>query len=145
MLESCCCRFCRYSGSQVSHVYLAFEVLVCICIGQQAAGATPDPTPALSPSPDPNRVTLPTAPLGSLPINFGSASNANATATAIPPVAAVGAQSPEPAAAAAAPSPAAQGNVTEPLLSPASNLTLPNTPIEDLPISFRFGAIPAGR
>ena len=71
--------------------------VVCICAGQQSMGSTPDPSPTLSPPSPLNGSTLPTAPLSSLPINFGSSPIANRTAIPLQAVAA-----PAPAAAVTA-------------------------------------------
>ena len=108
----------------------------------------PDPSPTTSP-PLLNGSTLPTAPLASLPINFGSPPNANGTA--FPPQAiaapapgpsanAVAAQPPE----ASAPGILPAGSATAPALPPPQNLTLLNTPLRELPVFFNSGVSPVG-
>ena len=131
--------------------------------GQQGTSsvADHDPTPAETPSPSSAGGTLPTAPLASLPINFGSSPNTRGTNGT---VVNSGLASASPAANATGPgmqllpeSRAADGKAPAPgpglAVSPAANMTqsasahditVLNTPLSDLPVSFNPGASPAG-
>lgn len=121
----------------------------CVSAGQQPSGTAPHPSPTVGPTLL-NGSTLPTAPLASLPINFRS--SPNASETVVPPQAiaalapgpsanAVAAQPPE----ASAPGLLPAGSATAPALPPSQNLTLLNTPLRELPVSFNSGVNPVGR
>ena len=111
-------------------------------------GTTPDPSPTLSSPPLLNESTLPTAPLASLPINFGSSPIADGTAV---PLQAVAAPAPSANAIAAKPPDTSAppllpaGSATAPALAPSQNITLLNMPLRDLPVSFVYGVSPADR
>lgn len=121
--------------------------------GQQGTSPAADPPPAETPSPSSTGSTLPTAPLASLPINFGSSPNNHNETVGNPALAGA-----SPAANATGTgmqttlaSRAADGEASGPgpAVSPAANMTKPatvlNTPLSDLPVSFNPDASPDGR